>query len=307
MSEEKFKPVTLEDIQKAKENIRGSAIVTPLKKSNYFSEVFKKNIFLKMENLQNTGAFKIRGARNKLLSLTEAEKKKGVITASAGNHAQGVAYQATQLGISSTVVMSENTPMAKVLATRGYGAKVVLKGSNYDDAYQEALRIQKEKGLVFVHGYADPYIVAGQGTIGLEILEQCPEVEAVVVPIGGGGLISGISTAIKSLKPNVKIIGVQAAGAASMAESLNKGQPITLKNTYTMAEGIFVNQTSPYTFSMIQKNVDQILTVTDDEIAGAILQLLEKAKILVEGAGATTLATLLTGKLAIPEKNICFV
>src|SRR3989338_5611101 len=208
-----LKDVKLSDIQEAHAKIKEAIVETPLKRSNYFSEVFKKNIFLKMENLQNTGAFKVRGARNKLLSLSEAEKKKGVITASAGNHAQGVAHQAKILGIPSMIVMPEASPMGKVIATKGYGAKVILKGEDYDEAYEEALRVQKETGATFIHAYEDPYIIAGQGTLGLEILEKNKTVEAILVPIGGGGLISGVAIAVKYLNPKIKVLGVQADGA----------------------------------------------------------------------------------------------
>ncbi|MBI3018779.1 MAG: threonine ammonia-lyase [Deltaproteobacteria bacterium] len=299
-----LKDVTLADIQEAHSKIKEAIVETPFKRSNYFSELLSKNIFLKMENLQNTGAFKVRGARNKLLSLTEEEKKKGVITASAGNHAQGVAHQAKLLGITSTIVMPESSPMGKVIATKGYGAKVILKGGSYDEAYEEALRVQKETGATFIHAYEDPYIIAGQGTIGLEILEKKKDVEVIFVPIGGGGLISGIAIAVKSLNPKVKIIGVQADGAATMAESLKKGKPLTLEAIRTMAEGISVKKASPYTFGFIQKYVDEIVTVSDEEITFAILQLLEKAKTVVEGAGATTLAALLSQKVKLKEKNI---
>ncbi len=299
-----FKDVTLADIQEAHSKIKDAILETPFKKSNYFSELLSKNIFLKMENLQNTGAFKVRGARNKLLSLSEEEKKKGVITASAGNHAQGVAHQAKLLNITSTIVMPEASPMGKVMATKGYGAKVILKGANYDEAYEEALNIQKETSATFIHAYEDPAIIAGQGTIGLEILEKNKEVEVILVPIGGGGLISGIAIAVKSLNPKIKIVGVQAAGAATMAESLKKGTAITLESIHTMAEGISVKKTSPYTFGFIQKYVDEIVTVSDEEITFSILQLLEKAKTVVEGAGATTLAALLSQKVKLKEKNV---
>ena len=299
-----LKDVKLSDIQEAHAKIKEAIVETPLKRSNYFSELLSKNIFLKMENLQNTGAFKVRGARNKLLSLSEEEKEKGVITASAGNHAQGVAHQAKILGMLSMIVMPEASPMGKVIATKGYGAKVILKGENYDEAYEEALRIQKETGATFIHAYEDPYIIAGQGTIGLEILEKNKEVEVIVIPIGGGGLISGIAIAVKSLNPKIKIIGVQADGAATMAESLKKGKTITLDSVRTMAEGISVKKASPYTFGFIQKYVDDVVTVSDEEITFSILQLIEKAKTVVEGAGATTMAALLAQKIKGKEKNV---
>ena len=218
-----MKKITLSDIEAARIKIQKSIVETPLKLSHYFSFLFKKNIFFKMENLQNTGAFKVRGATNKLLSLSPQERKRGVITASAGNHAQGVAYQAKQLGIRSTIVMPEPSPMVKVQATKAYGAKVVLSGETYAEAYEEARRIQKKQKLVFIHGYEDPYVIAGQGTIGLEIMEQLPNAEAIIVPIGGGGLISGIAVAVKEENPKIKVYGVQAEGAASIADSFKKG------------------------------------------------------------------------------------
>ncbi len=302
-----LKKVTLKDIKEAEGRLKGDILETPLKESHYFSKLLGKNISFKMENLQHTGAFKVRGARNKLLSLSDVEKKRGVITASAGNHAQGVASQATQLGIRSMVVMPESSPMGKVLATRGYGAEVLTHGQTYDDAYEKALKIQKEKGFTFIHAYEDPWIVAGQGTVGLEILKQNPETEAIVVAIGGGGLISGVAIAAKSINPKIKIMGVQADGAATMAESLKKGKPQNIENLKTMAEGIAVKRASPYTFEMIQKYVDEVVTVSDEEIAAAILELLEKTKVIVEGAGAVTFAALLFQKIKIKSKNIVSV
>ncbi len=299
-----MRKITLSDVESARIKIEKSIVETPLKSSHYFSSLFKKNIFFKMENLQNTGAFKVRGATNKLLSLTPQERKRGVVTASAGNHAQGVAYQAKELGIRSTIVMPEPSPMVKVQATKAYGAKVVLSGETYDEAYQEAKRIQKKQKLVFIHAYEDPYVIAGQGTIGLEIMEQLPNAEAIIVPIGGGGLISGIAVAIKEQNPKIKVYGVQAAGAASIADSFKKGRVVHWKTVHTMADGIAAKKTSPYTFGYIQKYVDDVVTVTDEEISSAIVQLLEKTKTVVEGAGATTLAALLSRKLKLRQKNI---
>lgn len=301
------KNVTLQDIQRAYAKIKEVVLETPLKRSNYLSDFFSKNIYLKMENLQNTGAFKVRGASNKLFSLTRTQRKKGVIAASAGNHAQGVAYQAKKLGIHATIVMPENTPMVKVLATKGYGAKVILKGKDYDEAYRQAKKIQRKTHAAFVHAYEDPYVIAGQGTIALEILNKKPDVEALIVPVGGGGLISGIAIAAKSINPKIKVIGVQAKGSCSMAQSFKLGRAIQLKSGKTMAEGIDSKKTSPYTLGFIKKYVDNIVTVTDEEIAESIVQLLEKTKTLVEGAGAVTLASLLSGKLKLKEKNIVCV
>ena len=299
-----FNEIKLSDIEEAQRKLKSFVLETPLKHSHYFSELFHKNVFFKMENLQHTGAFKVRGARNKLLSLSKEEQKRGVITASAGNHAQGVAYQAKLLGIHAMIIMPETSPMGKVLATKSYGAEVILKGRSYDDAYEEAKRIQEEKDLVFVHAYEDPFIIAGQGTIGLEVLKENPDIDTMVIAIGGGGLISVISVALKSLKPGIKIIGVQADGAATMAESLKKGKPVHLSEIKTMAEGIAVKQTSSMTFRYIQKYVDEVVTVSDEEIAAAILKLLERTKTLVEGAGATTLAALLYHKMKTQGKNV---
>lgn len=299
-----MKKITLSDIQEARTKIQKSIIETPLKFSHYFSALFKKKIFFKMENLQNTGAFKVRGATNKLLSLSAKQRKRGVITASAGNHAQGVAYQARQLGLKATIVMPEPSPMVKMEATRAYGAKVVLSGETYDEAYATARKIQSRQKLVFIHAYEDPYVIAGQGTIGLEIVEQDPDVEAVIVPIGGGGLISGVATAIKEQNPKIKVYGVQAAGAAQMADSFKQGRVVHWQTVHTMADGIAAKKTSPYTLGYIRKYVDDIVTVTDEEISSAIVQLLEKTKTLVEGAGATTLAALLSKKLRLKQKNI---
>lgn len=296
--------LTLEMIKDAQETIRGVARVTPLTPAKNLG----RNVYIKAENLQLTGAFKLRGAFNKISSLTPEERERGVIACSAGNHAQGIAYSATKLGIRSIICMPAGAPLSKVEATRNYGAEVVLVPGVYDDAAAEATRLVEEKGYTFAHPFNDEYVMAGQGTIGLEILEQLPDVDQVVVPIGGGGLIAGIACAIKSLKPSCKVIGVQAAGAASMYTSRREGHPVTLPSVSTIADGIAVKRPGDLTFEMVQKYVDEIVTVKEDEIATAILALMEDQKTVAEGAGATTIAAVMFGKVnATDKKTVCVV
>jgi threonine dehydratase len=289
--------VTLQDILAARERIRGAIRPSPCPASDYFTELTRcASIAFKMENLQRTGAFKERGALNKLLTLTAEEKARGVIAASAGNHAQGLAYHARRLGVKATIVMPERTPLIKVSRTRDdYEARVVLKGANFDEAYAEALRLQEQENLVFVHPFNDPYVIAGQGTIGLELLEQSPFMDMVVVPIGGGGLISGVACALKETNPRIQVVGVQAASVASMKSSLEAGQVTELAPGATIAEGIAVRRPGDLTFPMVRKYVDEVVTVDEEEIANAILLLLEQEKSVVEGAGAVGLAALLNG------------
>ena len=293
--------VTLQMIQEAQESLKGIARKTPLENANRLGE----NIYIKSENLQLTGAFKIRGAYNKIRSLTPEEASHGVIACSAGNHAQGIALSATKLGIKSVICMPEGAPISKVEATRNYGAEVVLVPGVYDDAAREAERLSKEHGYTFAHPFNDPYVIAGQGTIGLEILEQLPEVEQVVVPIGGGGLIGGLAYAVKHLKPACRVIGVQAAGAPSMAESLKKGEIITLSSVDTIADGIKVKTPGDLTFDMCRKYVDEVVTVTEGEIASAILTVLEKQKLVAEGAGAVGIAAAMYHKASIEGQTVC--
>ena len=296
--------LTLEMIQEAKEALTGVARVTPLNPAKHLG----KNVYIKSENLQQTGAFKLRGAYNKIRSLSEEERAHGVIACSAGNHAQGIALSATTLGIKSVIVMPAGAPLSKVEATKNYGAEVVLVPGVYDDAAREATRLAEEKGYVFAHPFNDPYVIAGQGTIGLEILEQLPEVEQVVVPIGGGGLISGVAFAIKALKPSCKVIGVQAAGAASMYASRQNGGIMELPSVSTIADGIAVKRPGDLTFELCQKYVDEIVTVKDDEIATAILALMEDQKTVAEGAGATPVAAVMFGKVnVVDRKTVCLV
>lgn len=265
-------------------------------------------IFLKPENLQLTGSFKVRGAYYKISQLSDEEKAKGVIACSAGNHAQGVALGATKNGIKSLICLPSGAPISKVEATKKYGAEVCLVDGVYDDAYQKALQLKEEKGYTFVHPFDDENVIAGQGTIGIELLDQLSDVEAVIVPVGGGGLISGVAFAIKSLNPNIKIYGVQANGAASMVESLNHKKIERLDSVRTIADGIAVKEPGTHTFDICSHYVDDIVTVSDDEISTAILSLIEQQKLVSEGAGAVSVAAAMFGKLPIAgKKTICLV
>ncbi len=290
--------ITLQDIEEAFRRIEASVYRTPCARSEHFTQQTGcAALYSKMENLQRTGSFKERGALNKMLMLTPEERGKGVITASAGNHAQGVAFHAGRLGIDATIVMPERTPLIKVTSTRSFGAKVVLFGNNFDEAYAEAVRIQEREGRTFVHPFNDPYVMAGQGTIALELMEQNPYLEMVVVPIGGGGLISGVACALKELNPRIQVIGVQAASVASMKASIEAGQIVNLDTGSSIADGIAVKRPGNQTFEVIQKYVDDIVSVDEEEIANAILLLLEREKSVVEGAGAVALAALLNGRI----------
>lgn len=268
----------------------------------------ESRIYLKPENLQYTGSFKLRGACYKIACLTEAEKKKGVIACSAGNHAQGVALGATKNGIDSLICLPAGAPISKVEATKRYGAKVCLVPGVYDDAYQKALELKEEKGYTFIHPFDDECVIAGQGTIGLELLNQLPDVEAVIVPIGGGGLISGVAYALKSLKPDVKVYGVQAQGAASMLRSIEKAHRECLPSVSTVADGIAVKEPGEHTFEICSKYLDGIVTVTEDEICAAILALMEQQKLIAEGAGAVAVAAAMFNKVPVAgKKTICVV
>ena len=266
------------------------------------------DLYLKTENLQVTGSFKLRGAYYKISQLTEEERSKGVIACSAGNHAQGVALAATSMGIKSVICMPDGAPIMKVENTKNLGAKVELVPGTYDEAHDRAIELQKETGMTFIHPYDDELVITGQGTIGLEILEQLPDVEAIIVPIGGGGLISGVAFAMKNLRPDIKIYGVQAAGAASMYNAFHKHKYATLDAVTTFADGIAVKTPGENTFEVIEKYVDDIITVSEDEIAAAILALIEKQKLISEGAGATPVAAALFKKLPIEgKKTVCLV
>lgn len=273
-----------------------------------FTLTDSNNLYLKTENLQRTGSFKIRGAYYKISRLSQEEKERGIIASSAGNHAQGVALAAQEEGIPCTICMPDNAPISKIEATKSYGASVCLADGAYDEAFALASKMAEENGYTFVHPYDDEDVIAGQGTIGLEILEELHNVDAIVVPIGGGGLISGVAFVAKSIKPDIKIYGVQAANAASMAQSFKEGRQITLDAVNTFADGIAVKHPGDIPFEMVQKYVDDIITVDEDEIAASILALLEKQKIIAEGAGAVSVAAVLFDKLPIKNKNVvCLV
>lgn len=264
------------------------------------------NIYLKTENLQVTGSFKVRGSYYKISQLSEEEKSKGVIACSAGNHAQGVALAATKCGIKSLICLPEGAPISKVEATKRYGAEVCMVKGVYDDAYNKAIELRDEMGYSFIHPFDDPDVIAGQGTIGLEIMEQLPNADAVVVPVGGGGLIAGVAYTIKQINPNCKVYGVQASGAPSMKQSVADGKIETLDKVQTIADGIAVKTPGNLTYELVNKYVDGIVTVTDDEIALAILTLLEQHKLISEGAGAVPVAAVITGKIPnIEGKNVC--
>ncbi len=296
--------VTLDMIKDARRAMQGIVRNTPLDPAPHVG----RNIYIKAENLQLTGSFKLRGAYNKIRSLTSEEAARGVIACSAGNHAQGIAYSASMLGIRSTICMPAGAPLSKVESTKGYGAEVVLVPGVYDDAAREARRLAQEQGYTFAHPFDDPLVIAGQGTIGLEILEQLPQVEQVIVPIGGGGLISGIAVAIKTLKPSCRIIGVQAAKAASMYLSQIEGAPVELTSVATIADGIAVKKPGELTFALCQRYVDEIITVSEGEIACAILRLIEGQKTVAEGAGAAAVAAALFGKVdTLGRPTVCVV
>ena len=291
--------VTVEMIEAARERLGQAIHLSPCQLSHHLSERTGLEVYLKLENLQRTGAFKERGALNKLLTLSEAERRRGVIAASAGNHAQGVAFHAAKLGIRAQIVMPQATPLVKVVATRAFGAEVVLHGANYDEACEEALRRCAEFGLTFIHPFDDPLVIAGQGTIGLELLEQVQELEAVVVPIGGGGLIGGIACALKERNPRIRVVGVEPEKLPSMLRAREAGQPITIGAQATIADGIAVRRVGEHTLPLVMRYVDEIVTVDDEEIASAILMLLEQEKTLAEGAGAAALASLLQAKTSL--------
>ena len=267
----------------------------------------KATIFLKPENLQLTGSFKVRGSYYQISQLSEEEKSKGVIACSAGNHAQGVALAATKNGIKSLICLPDGAPISKIEATKGYGADVCLVPGVYDDAYKRAIELRDEKGYTFIHPFDDEDVIAGQGTIGLELIDQMKDVDAVIVPIGGGGLISGVAFAIKSLNPNIKVYGVQAAGAPSMKNSVDNKHIERLDSVSTIADGIAVKQPGENTFDICSKYVDKIVTVTDDEVSSAILTLLEKQKLITEGAGAVAVAAAMFDKVPIEGKKVICV
>ena len=297
----------LSDIKQAQEYLRGKTNRTHLAKSTTFSEILGGSIYFKMENHQKTGSFKARGALYRVSKLSSEEKKKGVITASSGNHAQGVAYAAKYNGISAKIVMPEFTTPAKINAVQGYGAEVVLSGSDYTEAKATADKIREEEGRIFIEAFNDPYIIAGQGTVGLEILEDLPDVDIIVVPIGGGGLMSGISIAAKSINPDIRIIGVESEHSDSMLKSLQEGKIVPHTSGQSIAEGISVKYPGELTFRTVQKYVDEIVTVSDESIALAIYKLLERNKTLVEPSGAATVAALMDHKIDVRGKKVAVI
>lgn len=292
-------------IEEARENLRGIILPTPIIYSDYFSQMSGNEVYIKPENYQKTGAFKIRGAYHRISKLTEEERGRGVICSSAGNHAQGVAYAAQQLGVKATIVMPNVTPLIKIEATRAYGASVILHGDVYDDAYTEARRIQAETGAVFIHPFDDWDVIYGQGTIGLEILDELDDVDIVLVPVGGGGLISGIGLAIKEKNPNVRVIGVEPEGAQTLGHSIRKKSIVQLDMISTVAEGVAVRTPGKKTFETVQKYVDEMITIKDTELLESFTILIEKHKMIAETAGILPLAAL--KKLKVWGKKIVCV
>jgi threonine dehydratase len=291
--------ISLADVVSARERVRGAIYYSPCPHSQMLSALTGQQVYLKLENLQMTGSFKERGALNRIATLTQEQAGRGVVAASAGNHAQGVAYHATKRGIRALIVMPLATPLVKVTATRGFGAEVVLHGANYDEACEEATRLCAAEGMTFIHPFDDAVVMAGQGTIGLELLEQIPQLEAVMVPIGGGGLIGGIACAIKESRPAIRVIGVQTSRLPSMLAARAAGRPVTVEPATTIADGIAVRRAGDVTLPVVERYVDEIVTVDEDEIASAILVLLEREKTLAEGAGAAALAALLQKKTSL--------
>ncbi len=300
-------PPTLKDIQEAQGRFSGAIFPSPLIHSTYFSRLTNSDVFLKLENLQETGSFKVRGAYNRLNAMTSEEKERGVVAASAGNHAQGVAWASKRLGIQATIVMPESVSIRKLLSVKEYGAEVVLTGAHLSDALTHALQLAEETGKTFVPPFDDPLVVAGQGTIALELSDILEEDTAIIVPVGGGGLISGIAIAAKGTAPNIRIIGVQTESCPSAIRSLDQGNPIAVDVGHTLADGIAVNKPSPLTFSVMQKLVDEVIEVDEEGIAGAILNLLEKANIVAEGAGAVPLAALMEERISKKAKRYVLV
>jgi threonine dehydratase len=296
--------INLADVKAALDRVRQSIYLSPCTISATFSQLTGNTIYLKLDNLQRTGAFKERGALNKLLTLTREERDQGVIAASAGNHAQGLAYHAGKRGIHAQICMPLTTPLIKVSATKAYGADVVLHGANYDEACEEAIRRGNQQHLTFIHPFDDDAVIAGQGTLGLEMLQQHPEIEAVVVPIGGGGLIGGIACAIKETNPKVQVVGVQTSRLPSMKAAVAEGKPVTIPAAATIADGIAVRRAGDRTLPLVQKYVDQIVTVDEEEIANAILLLLEREKTMAEGAGAAAIAAMVNHKIEMSGKKV---
>lgn len=296
--------ITIADIHAAQRVLQGVILPTPILADDVLSREIGARAFVKAENLQRGGSFKVRGAYNKLAHLTTEEKQRGVIAHSAGNHAQGVAFAARAYGVAATIVMPENAPLTKVVNTRALGAEVVLSGATFDEAGMTARELQEQRGLTFVHAFNDPLIIAGQGTLGLEIMMALPDVSLLVVPIGGGGLISGIATAAKAMNPSIRVIGVQASGCASVRPSLEAGQPMALPRAQTIADGIAVKRPGDITLPMIRSLVDEVVEVSEDDIARGIAHCVQGAHLVVEGAGAAGIAALLSGKIRVDAQDV---
>ncbi|WP_040205799.1 threonine ammonia-lyase [Neobacillus jeddahensis] len=299
--------MNVDDIIIAREKMKGIVHMTPLDYSKTFSQIAHNDVYLKLENLQKTGSFKVRGSYNKLISLPKEELAKGVVAASAGNHAQGVAYSSHMLGAPCTIVMPKGAPLSKVQATKQYGANVILAGTVFDEALAYALELKEKMDATFVHAFDDEAIMAGQGTVGLEILDQLPDVEAIMCPIGGGGLIAGIAMAVKERNPHISVYGVQTVACPSMKQSLAEDKPVMIEAAPTMADGIAVKKPGIKPFEIVQKYVDDIVTVDEMEIARTMLMLLERNKLLVEGSGACSLSSLLYEKMQLKEKKVVAV
>ncbi|MCL5967225.1 MAG: threonine ammonia-lyase [Firmicutes bacterium] len=299
--------VTLDDVRQAREALRGITYVTPLQESGALSDLLDTRLFVKLESLQRTGSFKLRGAYNRMRRMTPEERERGVVAASAGNHAQGVALAASLIDTSAVVVMPELASVAKVTATESYGAQVELFGHDFDDAFARAQAIAAESGRLLIHAFEDPLIIAGQGTVALEMLDAKPDLDILVVPIGGGGLISGIALAAKGQNPHIKVIGVQAEGSDAMVRAHQAGRVMPLGEVSTIADGIAVKKPGALTFSLIEEYVDDLVTVSDHDISRAILLFLERAKLVVEGAGAAPLAALLAGRIPVGSERVGIV
>lgn len=296
--------ITFVDVEEARERIKSQVYLSPFPYSETISQLTGNRVFFKLENLQMTGSFKERGALNRLLTLTPDETKRGVIAASAGNHGMAVAFHSQRLKIAATIVMPLHAPLIKVSRVRHYGAQSVLLGADYDAAFAEAQRLAQEKGLTFIHSFNDPGVVAGQGTIGLELYEQNPDLDAVVIPVGGGGLISGVALVLKTLNPKIRVIGVQAEALPSMKAALEKGRPIRLPHSVTIADGIAVREVGSTPFDLVRNYVDEIVTVSEGEIANAVLLLLETEKTVAEGAAAAPLAAVINKKTGLANINV---
>ena len=299
--------VTIDDVRAAAERFDTTVRRTPLLPSSTLSAALAADVWLKAENLQHTGSFKVRGAANRIAALSDDERRRGVIAASAGNHAQGVAVAATTRGIHATIVMPRATPLAKVEATRDYGAEIVLHGDSYEDARAESERIARERGLVIIPGFDDPLIVAGQGTVALEIVQEMPDADVVVVPVGGGGLAAGIGVAMRSLAPRARVIGIQVEAATGVKRSLDAGRRVAVAPAPTIAEGIAVAGPGDITFPLLQRCLDDVVVVSEDEVAQAMVLLLERSKLVVEGAGAVGVAALLARKIDVARRRVAVV